>query len=147
MVTCLCNNADYCNGNTNLRLDLHLRIVALVILLLGNRPFMDVLYRGTWLQMGLHRWRIIAGSESHKYLLNGYICDVSMKLIYHSSIPGNKDMNRKRSFCKLISTTCVFKNYIAKNVRLTFSLNNYLDLDCLHENSYVFAVYLTIESF
>ena len=147
MVTCLCNNADFCNRNTNLRLDVHLRIVALVILLLGNCPFIDVLYRWTWLQMWLRRWRIIADSESHKYLLNGYICDVSMKLIYHSSIPGNKDMNRKRSFCKLISATCVFKHDIAKNIRLTFSLNNYLDLDCLHENSYVFAVYLTKESF
>ena len=34
LVTCLCNDADYCNGNTKLRLDVHLRILALVILLL-----------------------------------------------------------------------------------------------------------------
>ena len=30
-----------------------------------------------------------------------------MKLIYHASIPGNKDMNRKRSLWKFISASSI----------------------------------------
>ena len=70
-----------------------------------------------------------------------------MKLIYHASIPGNKDMNRKRSFCKFISASSIIILQNTYDEQCTFSQNDDLDLDCLHENSNVFAVYLTKESF